>query len=172
MGLRLLVVPFWDIFLIAVKSSRMYQFVRDSTYDNINIEWQRLQIVKDLGPNHKAGMLPEVMCGIPSVSIPQSQKFIGFSIPYILWAIIRLANGSKHHIFVVAQKHFGIGHCHDFPKDLDAVRMPVDHIAKDVESVLTLEVDLAKDGVKSPHVAVDVGQNVGHLSVPPLECVK
>jgi len=58
---------------------------------------------------------------------------------------------------MIAKKHSGVRHCHDFSQDLDAVGMPIYHIAEDIQRIFRLKVDLVQDGMKSSYVAVDVG---------------
>lgn len=59
-------------------------------------------------------------------------------------------------MLMITQDHFYIGHLHDAPENPDAIRKPVHHIAKDIECVGWLEIDLFHDGFKPLEVSMDI----------------
>ena len=72
-----------------------------------------------------------------------------------------------HHQFVVAQKHVGIWHRHDPAEDPDAVRIPIDHVAEDIERVLSPQADLPHDRIKPPLLPMDIRHDIDHGVSPP-----
>ena len=102
---------------------------------------------------------------ITAVTIPKTDSGSGGKI--VQWAFlpVGMTDCTEHHIFVVSQKHFDIRHGHNSADDPDAVGIPVDHIAQDVQHVLRLEVDLLHNGLKTACIAVDVRHDVNQTTV-------
>lgn len=48
-------------------------------------------------------------------------------------------------MLMVSQQHLHVGVAHDLSQNPDSVRIAVDHITKDVECILSFQVDLAED---------------------------
>lgn len=113
-------------------------------------------------------MLPRLVCYHSTVVVPKPDKVGGIAFDNIIGSIVWFSDGAKHHILVIAQKHFDIRHRHDFFEDLNAVGMAVNYIAEDVQCIFWLKVDLTQDGMESSHIAVDVRQNVCQRWKPPL----
>jgi hypothetical protein len=73
-----------------------------------------------------------------------------------------MPQGPEHHIFVIAQNQFGVGHGHELSQDPQAPGMPVDDISKDVEGVLRFQVDLLQNGQEPTLVAMNIGEDIVH----------
>ena len=54
----------------------------------------------------------------------------------------RQVQGLQHHKFMISDQHLYVRHRHDLPEDLYPIRISVYHIAKDIQGVFRLKVDL------------------------------
>ena len=145
----------------------MGQDVLPASHCQFHIQRQAVQILKDLLPYRLLYVFQVIVCDLTAISVPQGL----FAAIVILRPILVFRRGVvecvQHHQFVVSKKHLGVWHCHDLTEDFDAVRVAVYHIAKDIERVLGLQVDLFHDGIKAPLLPVDIRHYINHGVPPP-----
>ena len=141
----------------------MRQNVWPAVYRQLYVERQLVQIFEDLLPNSLLYALQMVVRDLPSVSIPQSLFAFIVGSRAVLIRRGRVIKRVHHHQFVVAQKHVGIWHRHDPAEDPDAVRIPIDHVAEDIEP----QADLPHDGIKPPLLPMDIRHDIDHGVSPP-----
>lgn len=103
------------------------------------------------------------MSHFAAVAIPVSH---GVAIVSVI--IPGAAQCPQHHIFVISQNHFCVGHGHDFSQDANTAGVAVNHISKDIECVLTLQIDLFQNRIEPALVAVNVRKHIYHWGSPVL----
>ena len=153
--------------LVQVCGSRVRQNVWPAVYRQLYVERQLVQIFEDLLPNSLLYALQMVVRDLASVSIPQSLFAFIVGSRAVLIRRGRVIKRVHHHQFVVAQKHVGIWHRHDPAEDPDAVRIPIDHVAEDIERVLSPQADLPHDRIKPPLLPMDIRHDIDHGVSPP-----
>ena len=91
------------------------------------------------------------MSHFAAVAIPVSH---GVAIVSVI--IPGAAQCPQHHIFVISQNHFCVGHGHDFSQDANTAGMAVNHISKDIERVPALQIDLFQYGIESALITMNI----------------
>lgn len=82
------------------------------------------------------------MRDISTIVIPLGQSAVhGFFREFIIFGD-RIVQGLQHHKFMISDQHLYVRHRHDLPEDLYPIRISVYHIAKDIQGVFRLKVDL------------------------------
>lgn len=128
---------------VVLKGRTVDELIFLTVHLNIYIERERVEIVKNFLWGGLADVLQIIVCYLATIVIPQSHLTRWkVSLPRAFGVRAWHREGFQHHIFVVAEKHFYVWHCHNHMDDANAVRVTVDDVTEDIKGVIRLKVYL------------------------------
>ena len=90
----------------------MDKLVLDSVDLDFKVRWQLADEIENLGSDIFAVMFELLMRNHTTVPVPKP-FFSPIRVFFFFNCIFAMTDGVEHHIFMIANQHFGIGHSHD-----------------------------------------------------------
>lgn len=130
----------------------MYEDIICAVYRHLDVDWQVSDIFQNFCSIRMCAMLEMFVRYLAAISVPEPERI----------CIIRIGKRLQHHVFVVAQEQRDVFLFHRFAQYVQSARAAVDHISKNVQMVIRLQLDLLKD-VSIPSVAaVNIRHHIDH----------
>ena len=130
----------------------MYEDIICAVHRHLDVDWQVSDIFQNFCSIRMCAMLEMFVRYLAAISVPEPERI----------CIIRIGKHLQHHVFMVAHEQRDVFLFHRFAQYAQPVRTAVDHISKNVQMVIRLQLDLLKD-VSIPSVAaVNIRHHIDH----------